>query len=285
MESPLHILVPIDFKARSVNAVRRAIEFSTLIESKLYLCHVYSRPYIIINPELGYDEDMVIRIEDYTQRRIAEQVDELFDVLIQTVPDISRVDFECVKEIGSVVATIVSSVEKYNTDLIIMGTSGLSGLKKLWGNKTTNVVEQVNCPVLVIHEEVEKLNLEKIAIACDVCKTDDFSCLSILKKIIGAAHSEVDIVHISKSGKAKNEKTNHDREAIKLNWHIKNHKKPVRYCCDSDLEKGLLEFINQNQIGMLAMLPIQHGFFEKLVHENLTHKMTCHSKVPVLALH
>jgi nucleotide-binding universal stress UspA family protein len=285
MKSPLHIFVPVDFKARSVNAVKRAVELANLLESKLFICHVYNRPYIILDPDLGYDEDTVIRIENYSLRRIAEKVDEHFDELVKEVPELTTVAHECVKEIGSVVDTIVNSVEKYEIDLIIMGTRGLSGLKELFGNKTSDVVEQVSCPVLVIHEEVQKLNLDKIAIACDLCKMDDLSCLDILKEIIRAAHSDVDVVHITKSEKAKEGKTHPDRETIKLNWHIKNHRKPVKYCCNPKDEKGLMEFIDQNEIGLLAMLPEESSFFENLIHESLTHKMTFHAKVPLLTLH
>jgi nucleotide-binding universal stress UspA family protein len=52
---------------------------------------------------------------------------------------------------GSVVETIVNQAVKENADLIIVGTRGLGGLKRLLlGGVSNGVVSQVHCLVLVI---------------------------------------------------------------------------------------------------------------------------------------
>ncbi len=51
----------------------------------------------------------------------------------------------------SVVETIVNQAVKENADLIIVGTRGLGGFKKLiLGSVSNGVVSHVHCPVLVI---------------------------------------------------------------------------------------------------------------------------------------
>jgi len=51
----------------------------------------------------------------------------------------------------SVVETIVNQAVKENADLIIVGTRGLGGFKKLiLGSVSNGVVSHAHCPVLVI---------------------------------------------------------------------------------------------------------------------------------------
>ena len=51
----------------------------------------------------------------------------------------------------SVVETIVNQAAKENADLIIVGTRGLGGFKKLiLGSVSNGVVSHAHCPVLVI---------------------------------------------------------------------------------------------------------------------------------------
>jgi nucleotide-binding universal stress UspA family protein len=51
----------------------------------------------------------------------------------------------------SVVETIVNQAVKENADLIIVGTRGLGGFKKLLlGSVSSGVVDHAHCPVLVI---------------------------------------------------------------------------------------------------------------------------------------
>ena len=52
---------------------------------------------------------------------------------------------------GSVVETIVNQAVKENVDLIIVGTRGLGGFKKLLlGSVSNGIVSRAHCPVLVI---------------------------------------------------------------------------------------------------------------------------------------
>ncbi len=52
---------------------------------------------------------------------------------------------------GSVVETIVNQAIKENADLIIVGTRGLGGFKRLLlGSVSNGVVSNAHCPVLII---------------------------------------------------------------------------------------------------------------------------------------
>jgi len=62
-----------------------------------------------------------------------------------------KVNTEVVASPTSVVPAIVDYAEKNNVDLIVVGTRGRSGLKKLLlGSVASGVVTYASCPVMVV---------------------------------------------------------------------------------------------------------------------------------------
>ncbi|MCD6011431.1 MAG: universal stress protein [Flavipsychrobacter sp.] len=50
-------------------------------------------------------------------------------------------------------------------------------------------------------------------------------------------------------------------------------------------DKGIQEFVAQNDIDWLVMIPRKHSFFEGLFHKSHTKEITLHSSIPILAVH
>src|SRR5881397_2358658 len=63
----------------------------------------------------------------------------------------TNVKTELPEGVSSVVETIISHAAKEHVDLIIVGTRGLGGFKKmLIGSVSSGVISHANCPVLVV---------------------------------------------------------------------------------------------------------------------------------------
>jgi nucleotide-binding universal stress UspA family protein len=72
---------------------------------------------------------------------------------IKELADLNEVKLkvEFIVDPASVVGAIVDYAERENIDLIIIGSRGLSGFKKLLlGSTTSGVVTYAHCPVLVV---------------------------------------------------------------------------------------------------------------------------------------
>ena len=54
---------------------------------------------------------------------------------------------------GNVTKSIVDLIKKKDVDLVVMGTTGLSGISKIKsiGSVARNVSEKAHCPVLLVH--------------------------------------------------------------------------------------------------------------------------------------
>ncbi|HET7896524.1 MAG TPA: universal stress protein, partial [Flavisolibacter sp.] len=90
---------------------------------------------------------------------------------------------------GSMVEALQKTIAGQQTDLLVMGTKGASGLKKmLIGSNTVNVIAGTRVPVLVIPEVARFENFLKkeknnIVLATDLDSLENDSVLQTLKQI------------------------------------------------------------------------------------------------------
>ncbi|MGA9940895.1 MAG: universal stress protein, partial [Nitrososphaeraceae archaeon] len=62
-----------------------------------------------------------------------------------------NVQTEVLMDVGSVPKAIVEYAEKNNANLIVLGTRGISGIKRmLVGSTASEVVKYSHCPVMVV---------------------------------------------------------------------------------------------------------------------------------------
>ena len=62
-----------------------------------------------------------------------------------------NVQTEVLMDVGSVPKAIVEYAEKNNANLIVLGTKGISGIKRmLVGSTASEVVKYTHCPVMVV---------------------------------------------------------------------------------------------------------------------------------------
>ena len=143
------ILVPIDFSDHSKEALDTAIQLAELFGSTIHLLHCYHiqtagiSPYGIVLPS-GYYADL----RDAAEKRLRDWHDILSKEGIKS---------ESILSADSPSLAITLAAEEFKSDLIIMGTRGLSGLKHaMLGSVTERVVRLAPCPVLTVkHPEAD----------------------------------------------------------------------------------------------------------------------------------
>ena len=90
---------------------------------------------------------------------------------------------------GNLVETLNGLIGLHQPDLIVMGTKGASGLKRiLIGSNTVKVLAHVRVPVLIIPEvaRFEKFfhgGKNRVVLATDLYELNNDDALDILKKI------------------------------------------------------------------------------------------------------
>jgi len=143
------ILVPIDFSDHSREALDTAIQIGRLFGSTIHLLHCYHvqaagvSPYGIVLPS-GYYADL----RDAAERRLRDWHD---------IVSKEGIESESILSADSPSLAINLAAKEFKSDLIVMGTRGLSGLKHaMLGSVTERVVRLAPCPVLTVkHPEAD----------------------------------------------------------------------------------------------------------------------------------
>jgi nucleotide-binding universal stress UspA family protein len=144
------ILVPVDGSKPSIDASVRAIDMAKHLDAELIALYV-------ISPDIRYDY-----MEDVITPRLPRALKDVMMIAMQKgekhVDKVKqkaseknvKVKTDVIIGVSSVVKEIVDYAEKNRIDMIVIGSRGLSGIKKmLLGSVASGVVTYSHCPVLV----------------------------------------------------------------------------------------------------------------------------------------
>jgi universal stress protein A len=140
---PRKILVPVDFSHHADAAVAYALELGQAFKAEVDVLHVFRRPVEIFSP---YELALPPSVTEDLQAAVRRQL----DVAHQKVKQAGLKGDALVRE-GDPATIIADEARDLGTDLIVMGTRGLSGLKHvLMGSVAERVLRTAPCPVLTI---------------------------------------------------------------------------------------------------------------------------------------
>lgn len=140
------ILCPVDFSDLSLNALRYAIELSSMFQAELHLLHVFEGyDALSLNPELAMSPmpEWLPKLRKLCHEKLADLPSA---ELAARCPKLVRADRE-----GSAIHEILQYAAHEKIDLIVLATHGRTGLKHLlMGSVAENVVRSATCPVLTV---------------------------------------------------------------------------------------------------------------------------------------
>ena len=141
------IIVAFDGSKDSVKATKLACSLASKHGSDVTVVHVFS------SPTIGFSAASGMPIPDYS---------ELEDAAKETAQKVLSRGLRCASEAGvkargeliespSVVEALVGLASNEKADLIVVGTRGMTGFKKLiLGSVSSGLVSHSPCPVLVV---------------------------------------------------------------------------------------------------------------------------------------
>ena len=163
MKLPLKkLLVPIDFSAISLHALEYSAGIAKTTGAEITLLHVYDAPEL--------PKNSAFNISDLIERGINEKINEvkakdknLYGVTLKTKVVSGKIH-ERIEEVA----------KELKADMIVMGTHGSSGLRKigklLLGSNAYRVVNNTPCPIITIKETTKKINFKNIILPIDNSK-------------------------------------------------------------------------------------------------------------------
>lgn len=155
------ILVPTDFSDCAGYALNTAVRLAEKFGAEL---HIYHRA----NMDPGFDETAPNAQHDFTESFALLQYIRKKFYKIREQYRASNLRIITTFSAGDLVKTVTDYVNAENIDMIVMGSSGATGLKEMvMGSQTQKIVRNVHCPVLVVKHSAENINFKNIVFASD----------------------------------------------------------------------------------------------------------------------
>jgi nucleotide-binding universal stress UspA family protein len=145
-ELPKKIIVPVDGSDFSFRAAEYAITLARLTGGEILCVHA-----IVDLPYIEYMAPSVLTVPRYI-KEAKKQTEEWFShVKSKAAKQGVKITAETIFNPPSVAESIINYASQQNADLIVIGTRGKSGLKRLvLGSVASAVVAHASCPVLVV---------------------------------------------------------------------------------------------------------------------------------------
>lgn len=271
------ILVPTDFSKCSYNAAQFAIALAKETKAKIILLHVYQTPFppavTNITPlgQLDVQDDRMKRVSDMAE----------FELKLHGKEEL-KIEYEV--KAGFTVTEIIAASQKHDAGMIVMGTQGASGLKKIFmGSNTANVITESSCPVLAVPENAKYLGLNKIVFAADFHELKSNTSIEPLVEIALLFNSEIPIFSVRKK-ESDIPPITQALEELKLDKIFERIPHSFHTAVSEDIAGEIDKFVNTNHLDLLVTMPQKHSYLELIFNKSITRDLVFHATTPILCL-
>lgn len=270
------ILVATDFSDIAKNAIDYASEIACKAKAKLILFHVYHEPVFLAEIPIALPIDEIKK----------DCIDCLMDIKKEVLAKYgNQIVVECACRQGLPVDEINLFAKENNVDMIVMGMEGTSYLsEKIIGNITTSLLKKACCPVLAVDKHVRFKSIKNIVLASDYIETANTTTFNPLIELAEIFNSKVFILNVVRELETITT-ISKAVEGIKLNHTLDSINHSFHYSKSEDIIDGINDFVDEQKIDMVVMIPRAHSVLHNLLHESNCKRMAFHTKVPLLALH
>ena len=261
------IIAPIDFSDISINALWFAGELSKRTAAKLVIAHI-----------MDSDAD-----EEAVNSDLAYAISGLHSFI--------GADLRCesIAVRGSFVSALNGLIGLHQPDLMVMGTQGASGLKRiLIGSNTVKVLSNIQVPVLVIPEEAKFENFlnagkNRVVLATDLDELNNEDALDILKEIaLLIEEPKIRVVSVRPEKQDMDDSKRMERKALVSRFRPEVPTEWYTVFSDSVLG-GINYYLNKNvDTGLVAMIARDSGH---LIQKHFTREMASHTEYPLLVIY
>ncbi len=261
------ILVPTDFSACALNALKYAVVLAKATDSKVILFHAFAMP---SNPNAGFltGVDKLLQLEtEESEHKLKEIKSHFPDTAIE--PLIYR---------GDLLGGIKEVCVERDVDLVVLGTEGDSGTERLFFSSfTVSAIGNLQTPMLVVPDEAEPA-LPTVATYATEFDQDDYDAIIEAKALLAPLHLSIKALHIRKPNQPPHPMA-HEFESFFANRGIE-----LNYRTSSDPEDGILGYMNDEKPGIMILLRRKRSFFGALFSRSVTKDLAYVTHIPLLIM-
>lgn len=261
------ILIATDFSENANKAAQVGIELAKKFNAEVHVLHCYSLPIISAEVPDYYDFGAYQKIKS----------DQL-NAFTKSLPSNGIMVHEhCVAGISFFLET-EEFAEKNLIDLVVIGLTGASGIDALlMGSNTLHLVSNSKVSVLAIPAHFEIKDKLNIGFAFDGKNIENKKNIEFFRSFAKKFTSKINAFHVSPID--NNQAIYEDLKKL-----IPFEEFDLKIELNEDVKDGILEFVANNEIDLLGIVPRKHSFFDKLFHERYTREVAKYATIPLLTL-
>ncbi len=198
-------------------------------------------------------------------------------------PDFKDVPVKSVCELGFAADNICNLADKYNADLIVMGTTGASGLKELTlGSVAGSIIRKTEVPILIVPEVFDSITLNDVfVLASDMSNKMNEKSKAVVESFTKMQNATLKVVNVSDK---EGERPSSDAEK-KISDMLSGVQHDFHYLHGGQPNVAIRHFLETVEASLLCMISHHHGFLYRLFYDSTTRQMSYHTQIPLLVLH
>jgi len=271
------IIVPTDFSPIATNAMNFAADMAKNINASITLLHVYQVP-------VSMTEVPVVLVSADELRKSSE---EKLEILKQDLAHLTsgRIKIYTEARLGDISDELEDVCKHVEPFAVIMGTKGATGIERiLFGSTTLTAIRHLKWPVIVVPPGKEYgTGIKKIGFACDFDKVVESTPIQFIKNMVKEFGAELHVLNVDHEN--KNFKPETPDESLMLHTLLKDLNPQYHFIDNEDIEDGINEFVETNNIDLLITIPKKHKLLEGLFKPSSTKQLVTRSHVPVMCVH
>ncbi|HPH81728.1 MAG TPA: universal stress protein [Flavobacteriales bacterium] len=281
------ILVPTDFSANSLKAFKFAI--STALSNKAKIVVMHQTSVLELAPESAFTGLYIPSPIDQVSY-LKKELDKFIKKALRSFnskTDGSFISSEIIPGVGTI-DIILQTAKRHKADLIILGSTGASGLKRLFiGSVAAKVIEHSPIPVIVIPDSFRNKAIKNIGYASDLAHVSDE--LTKILPIAEALGSKVEIFHVEPTFPTSEAFKKFDAEKNMAEWKKKFKLdsltyKMVRTKFDNDFYTGVDKYRRNSKPDMICMVTHRRNWVSKILDPSKSKGIAYHNEIPVLCI-
>ncbi len=275
-----NVLIPTDFSENAWNAIRYGLQFFKTEPTNFYLLHVS------LSERQESGDKTVVNGIVFDMKDAPGIKDKLLVIKKKIERSFSNTNhrFYALHEHSFFIEGIKRSVAEKRIDFILMGTKGASGLKEVTiGSRTGEVITRVKCPTLVIPEKARYVIPKEIVFPTDFYSYYKNKILLTLAEIMAINESALRVFHVTIKKQELSISQLENKNFLEDFLEDKPHS--FHFQANQNIEDALSEFIEKNNINMIAMVAKNINFFQRLLFKPSIAKISYHTDTPFLVLH
>jgi nucleotide-binding universal stress UspA family protein len=269
------IFVPTDFSKCADNALNYAFELAKVLPAEIII-------FSAIHPYDGIDNNL------YNLTLLEEIIKAKSEALLrygrkyQKKKEFEHIKVTTLSEVGYAAPLILSESKRSKADLIVMGTTGATGLKEIFlGSITADVINSATVPLLAIPEKAKYQNQSKVVFSTDFSNKPTAAGMEWME-IFNDLHGspDISIVHVIDE---ENGKPNEKQEA---EWSKIFGIIPIEYnyIHDVNISVAIQNYCESVKANVLAMVAPHHSFWYRLFFPSQSRSTVYHTRIPLLVL-